>query len=109
MFKVVGFDLNKNQVWSEEKKYKLDETEIMTATGIFEGDSDALDPVDPSEEREIYEGDLINVWYSSEIGEPLFQGPIEVKNPFDYDLYEANWLIHANKIEIVGNIFQGEF
>ena len=40
---------------------------------------------------EIYEGDIVKVNWSDKLGECI-TSIVEIKNPFDYDLEEAQWL-----------------
>ena len=54
---------------------------------------------------EIYEGDIINHYWSNEVGESFCYKTV-IKNPFDYKVNEAMHLIYADELEILGNIYQ---
>lgn len=53
---------------------------------------------------EIYQDDVVNMCWSDEIGESHW-GKITIKNPFDYCIEEARYLIHADELEVIGNIY----
>lgn len=54
---------------------------------------------------EIYQDDVVNMCWSDEIGESNW-GKITIKNPFDYCIEEARYLIHADELEVIGNIYE---
>lgn len=54
---------------------------------------------------EIYQDDVVNMCWSDEIGESHW-GKITIKNPFDYCIEEARYLIHADELEVIGNIYE---
>ena len=54
---------------------------------------------------EIYQDDVVYMCWSDEIGESHW-GKITIKNPFDYCIEEARYLIHADELEVIGDIYE---
>lgn len=54
---------------------------------------------------EIFEGDIVNHYWSNEVGESFCHKTV-IKNPFDYKVNEAMYLIYADELEILGNIWE---
>ena len=54
---------------------------------------------------EIYEGDIVNHYWSNEVGESFCHKTV-IKNPFDYKVNEAMHIIYADELEILGNIYE---
>ena len=56
---------------------------------------------------EIYEGDIVILCWSDEVGESHW-GKVIIKNPFEYTPEEARYFIYSDEIEIIGNIYQNK-
>ena len=54
---------------------------------------------------EIYEGDIVKINWSDKLGECI-TSIVEIKNPFDYDLEEVQWLNYSNELTLIGNIYE---
>lgn len=54
---------------------------------------------------EIYEGDIVSTCLSDIKGEAHW-GKIIMKNPFEYSAEEALYIIHADELEVIGNIYE---
>lgn len=54
---------------------------------------------------EIFEGDIVNHYWSNEVGESFCHKTV-IKNPFDYKVNEAMYVIYADELEILGNIWE---
>ena len=52
---------------------------------------------------EIFEGDVVKYFWSDQIGESYCTNII-MKNPFNYSVAESRHLIHADELELLGNI-----
>ena len=56
---------------------------------------------------EIYEGDILILCWSDEVGESHW-GKVIVKNPFEYTPEEARYFIYSDEIEVIGNIYENQ-
>ena len=54
---------------------------------------------------EIYEGDIVILCLSDEVGESHWRKVI-IKNPFEYTPEEARYFIYSDEIEVIGNIYE---
>lgn len=54
---------------------------------------------------EIYEGDIVNHYWSNEVGESFCHKTV-IKNPFDYKANEAMYFNYCDGLEVIGNIYE---
>lgn len=54
---------------------------------------------------DIYAGDVVNLYWSDKIGEPHIE-KVVMKNPFEYSTEEAMYFVHADMLEVIGNIYE---
>lgn len=89
-------DLNKNvaDLTNTSHWRKNSDVILMQSTGLKDKNG-----------VEIYQDDVVNMCWSDEIGESHW-GKITIKNPFDYCIEEARYLIHADELEVIGNIYE---
>lgn len=57
--------------------------------------------------KDVYQGDIVNLYWSDAIGEPHFE-KVVMKNPFEYSSEEAMYFVHADMLEVIGNIYENQ-
>lgn len=85
-----SIDLPKGQIERD-----FDEVELMQCAGLKDDETG----------EDVYEGDIANLYWSDAIGEPHLE-KVVIKSPFEYSAEEAMYFVHADRLEVIGNIYE---
>lgn len=94
--------LNGLNLWVLDQIYKdeftlgnINDYKLMQYTGLKDDETG----------KDVYQGDIVNLYWSDAIGEPHFE-KVVMKNPFEYSSEEAMYFVHADMLEVIGNIYE---